>query len=81
MVNHAVLRSLSALIASLPASENRRFREEFDTVCISLSLQGTFINRSIQEFEDVQLTAFLSILTQSTNVLNDVCLSYLSESS
>lgn len=27
-----VLRSLSALIASLPASENKYFREEFDTV-------------------------------------------------
>lgn len=30
--DHATLRSLSALIASLPASENKGFREEFDTV-------------------------------------------------
>ncbi|KAH9911435.1 COP9 signalosome subunit 6 [Epithele typhae] len=29
--DHATLRALSALIASLPASENRGFREEFDT--------------------------------------------------
>ena len=30
--DHAILRSISALIASLPASENKGFREEFDTV-------------------------------------------------
>lgn len=30
--DHATLRSLSALIASLPASENKAFREEFNTV-------------------------------------------------
>ncbi|KAI0932530.1 hypothetical protein AcW1_000369 [Taiwanofungus camphoratus] len=29
--DHATLRSLSALMASLPASENKGFREEFDT--------------------------------------------------
>ncbi|KAI0639109.1 COP9 signalosome subunit 6 [Trametes polyzona] len=29
--DHATLRALSALIASLPASENSEFREEFDT--------------------------------------------------
>ncbi|KDR84839.1 hypothetical protein GALMADRAFT_233256 [Galerina marginata CBS 339.88] len=51
----SVLRSLSALLASLPASENKHFREEFDT-----------------EYEDVQLTAFLSTLTKSTNILNDL---------
>ncbi|KAN0100808.1 Maintenance of mitochondrial structure and function domain containing protein [Tylopilus felleus] len=53
--DHAILRSISALIASLPASENKGFREEFDT-----------------EYEDVQLTAFLSALTKSTNTLNDL---------
>jgi len=53
--DHDTLRSLSALISSLPASENRAFREEFDT-----------------EYEDVQLTAFLSTLTKSTNILNDL---------
>lgn len=26
----------------------------------------------MQEYEDVQLTAFLSALTKSTNILNDV---------
>lgn len=30
--DHATLRSLSALIASLPASEHKEFREEFDQV-------------------------------------------------
>jgi hypothetical protein len=30
--DHAVLRSLSALMASLPATESPGFREEFDTV-------------------------------------------------
>ncbi|KAG1716328.1 hypothetical protein ID866_812 [Astraeus odoratus] len=53
--DHTTLRSLTALIASLPASENNGFREEFDT-----------------EYEDVQLTAFLSVLTKSTNILNDL---------
>ncbi|KAJ2920283.1 hypothetical protein MD484_g72, partial [Candolleomyces efflorescens] len=53
--DHDVLRSLAALVASLPASENKAFREEFDT-----------------EYEDVQLTAFLSSLTKSTNILNDL---------
>ncbi|KAF8971424.1 COP9 signalosome subunit 6 [Flammula alnicola] len=53
--DHTILRSLVALLASLPASENKHFREEFDT-----------------EYEDVQLTAFLSSLTKSTNILNDL---------
>ncbi|KAF9056676.1 maintenance of mitochondrial structure and function-domain-containing protein [Panaeolus papilionaceus] len=53
--DHATLRSLAALVASLPASENKHFREEFET-----------------EYEDVQLTAFLSSLTKSTNILNDL---------
>jgi len=30
--DQAILRSLAALVASLPASENKHFREEFDTV-------------------------------------------------
>ncbi|KAF8213451.1 maintenance of mitochondrial structure and function-domain-containing protein [Mycena galopus ATCC 62051] len=53
--DHATLRSLSALIASLPATENNAFRDEFET-----------------EYEDVQLTAFLSSLTKSANILNDL---------
>ncbi|KAF8641251.1 hypothetical protein AX17_000885 [Amanita inopinata Kibby_2008] len=53
--DHATLRSLSALVASLPATENIAFREEFD-----------------MEYEDVQLTAVLSSLTKSTNILNDL---------
>jgi len=53
--DHATLRSLSALIASLPASEHPGFRKEFET-----------------EFEDVQLTAFLSTMTKSANILNDL---------
>ncbi|KAG1783707.1 maintenance of mitochondrial structure and function-domain-containing protein [Suillus placidus] len=53
--DYTTLRSLSALIASLPASENKGFRDEFNT-----------------EYEDVQLTAVLSSLTKSTNILNDL---------
>ncbi|THH17396.1 hypothetical protein EW146_g3399 [Bondarzewia mesenterica] len=53
--DHATLRSLTALLASLPASENKGFREEFDT-----------------EYEDVQLTAYLSTLTKSASTLNDL---------
>jgi len=53
--DHATLRSLSALIASLPASENKAFRAEFE-----------------KEYEDVQITAFLSTLTKSANILNDL---------
>ncbi|TFL06501.1 COP9 signalosome subunit 6 [Pterulicium gracile] len=53
--DHSTLRSLSALIASLPATESQGFREEFN-----------------KEQEDVQLTAFLSTLTKSANILNDL---------
>ncbi|KDQ54790.1 hypothetical protein JAAARDRAFT_134778 [Jaapia argillacea MUCL 33604] len=53
--DHATLRSLSALVASLPASESNGFREEFDI-----------------EYEDVQLTAYLSTLTKSASILNDL---------
>jgi len=53
--DHATLRALSALVASLPASEHKDFREEFDT-----------------EYEDVQLTAYLSALTKSAGILNDL---------
>ncbi|PAV21826.1 COP9 signalosome subunit 6 [Pyrrhoderma noxium] len=53
--DHTALRSLSSLIASLPASEHAEFREEFD-----------------KEYEDVQLTAVLSSLTNSANILNDL---------
>ncbi|TDL28778.1 COP9 signalosome subunit 6 [Rickenella mellea] len=58
--DHAALRALSALIASLPASENPEFREEFD-----------------KEYADVQLTAYLSTLTKSTNALNDLVDKYI----
>ncbi|KZT74893.1 COP9 signalosome subunit 6 [Daedalea quercina L-15889] len=53
--DHSTLRALSALIASLPASDHKGFREEFDT-----------------EYEDVQLTAYLSALTKSASLLNDL---------
>ncbi|KAK1232074.1 hypothetical protein PQX77_004792 [Marasmius sp. AFHP31] len=53
--DNGILRSISALIASLPATENKAFRQEFNT-----------------EYEDVQLTAFLSSLTKSTNLLNEI---------
>lgn len=36
--DHTSMRALSALIASLPASESQGFREEFDTVRFILSL-------------------------------------------
>ncbi|EEB91615.1 hypothetical protein MPER_09999 [Moniliophthora perniciosa FA553] len=49
--DHGILRSISALIASLP--------------CSSLFVAP-------QEYEDVQLTTFLSSLTKSTNILNDI---------
>ena len=31
--DHATIRSLAALVASLPASDSQGFREEFETVC------------------------------------------------
>lgn len=34
--DHEILRSLSALVASLPASEHTAFREEFNTVGLHL---------------------------------------------
>jgi len=36
--DHGALRALSALIASLPASENTQFREEFEEVRLVASL-------------------------------------------
>ncbi|KAH9065945.1 COP9 signalosome subunit 6 [Lactarius vividus] len=53
--DHAAIRSLAALVASLPASDSQGFREEFET-----------------EYVDVQLTAYLSTLTKSTSILNDI---------
>jgi len=53
--NHEVLRSLAALVASLPASENKYFREEFDT-----------------EQADVLLTTYLSTLTKSQKIMNEL---------
>ncbi|KAG8746722.1 hypothetical protein FRC10_004026 [Ceratobasidium sp. 414] len=53
--NHEVLRALKALVASLPASENSAFRDEFST-----------------EYADVQLTSYLSSLTKSASILNDI---------
>ncbi|KAH9968760.1 COP9 signalosome subunit 6 [Russula dissimulans] len=53
--DHATIRSLAALVASLPASDSQGFRDEFET-----------------EYEDVQLTAYLSTLTKSTSILNDI---------
>lgn len=38
--DHAVLRSLSALMASLPATESPGFREEFDTVTFLIQKSG-----------------------------------------
>ncbi|KAI0257351.1 COP9 signalosome subunit 6 [Lactifluus subvellereus] len=53
--DHATIRSLAALVASLPASDSQGFRDEFET-----------------EYEDVQLTAYLSTLTKSASILNDI---------
>jgi COP9 signalosome complex subunit 6 len=53
--DHATIRSLAALVASLPASDSQGFRDEFET-----------------EYVDVQLTAYLSTLTKSTSILNDI---------
>jgi COP9 signalosome complex subunit 6 len=60
------------LIASLPASEIKAFREEFETVGQFLFMTPYQAHTIPQEYEDVQLTAFLSTLTKSANILNDV---------
>lgn len=73
--DHTALRSLSALIASLPASEHIEFREEFDKVCTVLhnfNVPVVYPHVILQEHDDVQLTAYLAALTKSANVLNDV---------
>ena len=71
MKDHAILRSLTALIASLPATENKAFRDEFETVR-SVHDVPRLLFIYIQEYEDVQITAFLSSLTKSASILNDV---------
>ncbi|KAF7789204.1 hypothetical protein EIP86_000143 [Pleurotus ostreatoroseus] len=65
-VDHAALRSLSALVASLPASDHPGFRKEFEQARRKLYIVNAL------EYEDVQLTAYLSQLTKSTNILNDL---------
>lgn len=54
-LDYPTLRTIQSLVASLPASEHKTFREEYE-----------------QEYADVQLTAYLSTLTKTANVLNDV---------
>jgi hypothetical protein len=44
--DHATLRALTALIASLPATENKAFREEFETVHFSFTTFSTIFNRT-----------------------------------
>jgi hypothetical protein len=41
--DHATMRSLAALIASLPASDSQGFRDEFETVPILLSRSRSFL--------------------------------------
>jgi COP9 signalosome complex subunit 6 len=62
-------------MASLPATESPGFREEFDTVSFSIleaRPRDSLTLTLFQEYEDVQLTAYLSSLTKSANILNDV---------
>lgn len=54
-MDYPTLRSIQALVSSLPASEHKIFKAEYD-----------------QEYADVQLTAYLSTLTKTANILNDV---------
>jgi hypothetical protein len=71
--DYAALRALGALVASLPANESLEFREEFETVSRIWYLSLLWIaNGVMKEYEDVQLTAYLSALTKSTNLLNEV---------
>jgi COP9 signalosome complex subunit 6 len=73
--NHEVLRALAALVASLPASENSAFRDEFNMVCSDWDpLHDICCDRCVpfQEYADVQLTSYLSSLTKSASILNDV---------
>ncbi|KIO34560.1 hypothetical protein M407DRAFT_209775 [Tulasnella calospora MUT 4182] len=58
--DHEILRALAALVASLPASENKYFRSEFE-----------------DEQSDVLLTTYLSTLTKSQNILNDIVDKYV----
>lgn len=72
--DHTALRSLSALVASLPASEHPEFREEFDQVdtvsrIVCPEIEDTNVP---QEYEDVQLTSYLFSLTKTANAMNDV---------
>lgn len=41
--DHATIRSLAALVASLPASDNQGFRDEFETVPILSSKPTSFL--------------------------------------
>jgi hypothetical protein len=41
--DHATMRSLAPLIASLPASDSQGFRDEFETVPMLLSRSRSFL--------------------------------------
>lgn len=45
--DHAIIRSLAALIASLPASDSQGFRDEFETVTIYPSVSISALTNSV----------------------------------
>ena len=57
--DHATLRALSALIASLPASENKGFREEFDTEYEDVQLTANLasLTKSANILNDVRVVS------------------------
>ena len=67
----------------MPASENVKFREEFDKVSYSIPIHIltliSILTYIIKEYTDVQLTAYLSSLTKTINALNDVRINYDSQ--
>ncbi len=76
----ALLRDISAIVATLPTMQTQDFREEVMTVrkqTIWLRIHFLILFGGLQEHSDVQLTQYLSSLTKSLAELNDVSLTLL----
>lgn len=66
-MDHGILRQIAALVATLPVMNAERFKSELETVSIvSLPLLTP------QEYNDVQLTNYLTTLLQELEALSDV---------
>lgn len=68
--DHDLLRQISSLVATLPTIDAPEFRKELETVSATADARICWL--TFKEYEDVQLTAYLSNITKQLSALNDV---------